>query len=59
MGILHTKINNRITCLKQEYQNNKDVNHQGVKGTTTTTFNGQTYPFYTNGYMIYLHATPL
>ena len=32
MGILHTKINNRITCLKQEYQNNKDVNHQGMKG---------------------------
>ena len=25
MGILHTKINSRITCLKQEYQNNKDV----------------------------------
>jgi hypothetical protein len=32
MGILHTKINNRITCIKQEYQNNKDVNHQGMKG---------------------------
>jgi len=32
MGILHIKINNRITCLKQEYQNNKNVNHQGIKG---------------------------
>lgn len=32
MGILHTKINNKITCLKQEYQNNKNVNHQGMKG---------------------------
>ena len=32
MGILHTKINNRITYLKQEFQNNKDVNYQGMKG---------------------------
>jgi hypothetical protein len=32
MGILHTKINSRITCLKQEYQNNKDVPHKGIKG---------------------------
>ena len=32
MGILHTKINNKITSLKQEYQDNKNINHQGIKG---------------------------
>jgi len=31
MGILHTKINNKITSLKQEYQDNKNINHQGIK----------------------------
>lgn len=33
MGILHQKINNKISCLKREYQNNKNVTHQGIKGT--------------------------
>lgn len=32
MGILHQKINNKISCLKKEYQNNKNVIHQGIKG---------------------------
>lgn len=32
MGILSTKINEKINHLKNEYQNNQNIQHQGIKG---------------------------
>jgi hypothetical protein len=32
MGILLTKINEKINHLKNEYQNNQNIQHQGIKG---------------------------
>jgi hypothetical protein len=32
MGILSTKINEKINNLKNEYQNNQNIQHQGIKG---------------------------